>query len=76
MMTIHVSNRYLFIVVGTGMTILVQSSSVFTSAITPLVGLGVISIDRMYPLTLGSNIGMFHALQRFAYTDELVLFAI
>jgi len=48
---------YLFIVVGTGMTILVQSSSVFTSAITPLVGLGVISIDRMYPLTLGSNIG-------------------
>jgi len=48
---------YLFIIVGTGMTILVQSSSVFTSAITPLVGLGVISIDRMYPLTLGSNIG-------------------
>ena len=39
------------------MTILVQSSSVFTSALTPLVGLGVISIDRMYPLTLGSNIG-------------------
>jgi len=48
---------YLFILVGTGMTILVQSSSVFTSAITPLVGMGVISIDRMYPLTLGSNIG-------------------
>jgi len=35
----------------------VQSSSVFTSLITPLVGLGVISIERMYPLTLGSNIG-------------------
>lgn len=49
--------RYVFIVLGTGMTILVQSSSVFTSALTPLVGLGVISIDRMYPLTLGSNIG-------------------
>ncbi|XP_063682867.1 sodium-dependent phosphate transport protein 2B-like isoform X2 [Bolinopsis microptera] len=48
---------YLFILVGTGMTILVQSSSVFTSALTPLVGLGVISLDRMYPLTLGSNIG-------------------
>lgn len=39
------------------MTILVQSSSVFTSTLTPLVGLGVISIERMYPLTLGSNIG-------------------
>ena len=39
------------------MTILVQSSSIFTSAITPLVGIGAIHIDRMYPLTLGSNIG-------------------
>lgn len=48
---------YLFIIMGMGMTILVQSSSVFTSAITPLVGMGVISIDRMFPLTLGSNIG-------------------
>ena len=41
------------------MTILVQSSSVFTSAITPLVGLGVISLERMFPLTLGSNIGQY-----------------
>ena len=39
------------------MTFLVQSSSVFTSALTPLVGLGVISVERVYPLTLGSNIG-------------------
>lgn len=48
---------YVAILIGTGMTILVQSSSVFTSALTPLVGIGVITIDRMYPLTLGSNIG-------------------
>ncbi|XP_004696878.1 sodium-dependent phosphate transport protein 2A [Echinops telfairi] len=48
---------YLAIVVGAGMTFVVQSSSVFTSAITPLIGLGVISIERAYPLTLGSNIG-------------------
>lgn len=39
------------------MTFIVQSSSVFTSALTPLVGIGVISIERVYPLTLGSNIG-------------------
>ncbi|XP_069113975.1 sodium-dependent phosphate transport protein 2B-like [Argopecten irradians] len=45
------------IVVGAGLTILVQSSSIFTSALTPLVGVGVIHIERMYPLTLGSNIG-------------------
>uniref|UniRef100_A0A3B3UMB9 Solute carrier family 34 member 2a n=1 Tax=Poecilia latipinna TaxID=48699 RepID=A0A3B3UMB9_9TELE len=48
---------YIAIVVGAGMTFIVQSSSVFTSAITPLVGIGVISIERAYPLSLGSNIG-------------------
>uniref|UniRef100_A0AAQ5Y5F6 Sodium-dependent phosphate transport protein 2B n=1 Tax=Amphiprion ocellaris TaxID=80972 RepID=A0AAQ5Y5F6_AMPOC len=48
---------YLAIMVGAGMTFLVQSSSIFTSAITPLVGIGVISLERAYPLTLGSNIG-------------------
>ncbi|KAM5284822.1 sodium-dependent phosphate transport protein 2B isoform 1-T2 [Hipposideros larvatus] len=48
---------YLAIFVGAGMTFVVQSSSVFTSTLTPLIGLGVISIERAYPLTLGSNIG-------------------
>ncbi|KAK3525731.1 hypothetical protein QTP70_006747 [Hemibagrus guttatus] len=48
---------YMAMIVGAGMTFLVQSSSVFTSAMTPLIGLGVISLERAYPLTLGSNIG-------------------
>ncbi|CAO2639923.1 Sodium-dependent phosphate transport protein 2B [Lemmus lemmus] len=48
---------YLAILVGAGMTFIVQSSSVFTSAMTPLIGIGVITIERAYPLTLGSNIG-------------------
>ncbi|CAL8252118.1 unnamed protein product [Merluccius merluccius] len=48
---------YIAMLVGAGMTFIVQSSSVFTSAITPLVGIGVISLERAYPLTLGSNIG-------------------
>uniref|UniRef100_A0A3B5AA09 Sodium-dependent phosphate transport protein 2B-like n=1 Tax=Stegastes partitus TaxID=144197 RepID=A0A3B5AA09_9TELE len=48
---------YIAILVGAAMTFIVQSSSVFTSAITPLVGIGVISIERAYPLSLGSNIG-------------------
>ncbi|KAL4238206.1 hypothetical protein ACF0H5_002918 [Mactra antiquata] len=48
---------YLAIIIGAGLTILVQSSSIFTSSITPLVGMGVLSLDRMYPLTLGSNLG-------------------
>jgi solute carrier family 34 (sodium-dependent phosphate cotransporter) len=34
-----------------------QSSSVFTSTLNPLVGLGLIEIDRVFPLVLGSNIG-------------------
>ncbi|XP_075958315.1 sodium-dependent phosphate transport protein 2A-like [Anarhichas minor] len=48
---------FLALLVGAVMTFLVQSSSVFTSAITPLIGIGVISIERAYPLTLGSNLG-------------------
>ncbi|XP_054995772.1 sodium-dependent phosphate transport protein 2B-like [Sorex araneus] len=47
---------YLAILVGAGMTFIVQSSFVFTSAMNPLIGLGVISIERAYPLTLGSSI--------------------
>jgi len=48
---------YLAILVGAAATFVMQSSSVFTSALTPLVGMGVISVNRMYPLCLGSNIG-------------------
>ncbi|CAL1526046.1 unnamed protein product [Lymnaea stagnalis] len=53
----HWLTGYAAIIVGAGMTILVQSSSVFTSALTPLVGIGCLKIERMFPLTLGSNIG-------------------
>jgi sodium-dependent phosphate cotransporter len=48
---------YFAILVGAGMTVLVQSSSVFTSTLTPLVGVGIVTIERIYPLTLGANIG-------------------
>jgi len=48
---------YAAMLLGAGVTVLVQSSSVFTSALTPLVGIGVVTVERVYPLTLGSNIG-------------------
>ena len=48
---------YVVLLIGAGLTVLVQSSSVFTSALTPLVGIGCLKLERMYPLTLGSNIG-------------------
>ena len=56
-------NRYLFrndamaLVLGICLTVLVQSSSVTTSLIIPLVGAGVVTIYRCYPFTLGANIG-------------------
>lgn len=48
---------YMNIILGILLTISVQSSSVTTSALTPLVGLGIISLEQMYPITLGANIG-------------------
>ncbi|CAF0771665.1 unnamed protein product [Brachionus calyciflorus] len=47
----------LAILLGCVLTIIVQSSSVFTSSLIPLVGLGVVSLERLFPLTLGSNLG-------------------
>lgn len=48
---------YFAMLVGAGITILVQSSSVTTAVLTPLVGMGLISVERIYPLVLGANIG-------------------
>ena len=48
---------YLAILMGAVLTFVVQSSSVFTSTLTPLVGVGLITVERVYPLTLGSNLG-------------------
>jgi sodium-dependent phosphate cotransporter len=48
---------YVAILVGTGITILVQSSSVTTSVLTPLAATDIIFLEQMLPLTLGANIG-------------------
>ena len=50
-------NGYLGIALGAGLTMLLQSSSLTTSLLTPWVGIGVIRLEQMYPLTLGANIG-------------------
>eukprot|EP00617_Octactis_speculum_P020352 CAMPEP_0185744114 /NCGR_PEP_ID=MMETSP1174-20130828/2127_1 /TAXON_ID=35687 /ORGANISM="Dictyocha speculum, Strain CCMP1381" /LENGTH=584 /DNA_ID=CAMNT_0028417301 /DNA_START=45 /DNA_END=1799 /DNA_ORIENTATION=+ len=47
----------LAMLVGTGLTILVQSSSVTTSVLTPLVAADIITLEQMLPLTMGANIG-------------------
>jgi sodium-dependent phosphate cotransporter len=50
-------NGYLAIAIGASITMLVQSSSITTSTLTPLVGMGVLRLEQMFPLTLGANIG-------------------
>merc|ERR1719183_1600402 len=47
----------LSIIYGMLMTIAVQSSSITTSTLTPLVALDIITLEQMLPLTLGANIG-------------------
>eukprot|EP00567_Pseudictyota_dubia_P002520 CAMPEP_0197464550 /NCGR_PEP_ID=MMETSP1175-20131217/64076_1 /TAXON_ID=1003142 /ORGANISM="Triceratium dubium, Strain CCMP147" /LENGTH=648 /DNA_ID=CAMNT_0043000531 /DNA_START=255 /DNA_END=2201 /DNA_ORIENTATION=+ len=65
-------NGYLAMLLGCGITILVQSSSITTSTLTPLVGMGVIHIEQMYPLTLGANIGTtFTALMAAMVSDKI-----
>ena len=48
---------YLWIILGAGITVLVQSSSVITSGLVPLVSSKVITLERAYPITLGANLG-------------------
>uniref|UniRef100_A0A7E4W6R3 Sodium-dependent phosphate transport protein 2B n=1 Tax=Panagrellus redivivus TaxID=6233 RepID=A0A7E4W6R3_PANRE len=48
---------YLVMLFGCAVVMVIQSSSVFRSALTPLVGVGVVTLDRLYPLIVGSNVG-------------------
>jgi sodium-dependent phosphate cotransporter len=45
------------IATGAVTTIAVQSSSITTSVLVPLVGSGVLNIRNAYPITLGANLG-------------------
>jgi len=56
-------NGYLFartwraLVIGTIITILVQSSSISTSIIVPMVAGGIFTLHQVFPFLLGANIG-------------------
>ncbi|CAN5733298.1 sodium:phosphate symporter [soil metagenome] len=45
------------ILVGLALTVSVQSSSIATSLLVPLIAAGVLSLENAYPITLGSNLG-------------------
>lgn len=50
-------NGYVMMLVGAGVTFVVQSSSITTSVLTPMVGVDLIALEQMYPMVLGANIG-------------------
>jgi solute carrier family 34 (sodium-dependent phosphate cotransporter) len=45
------------IVIGVVVTVAVQSSSITTSILIPLVGSGILAVRSAYPITLGANVG-------------------
>jgi sodium-dependent phosphate cotransporter len=42
---------------GTLITVMVQSSSITTSVMVPLVGSGVVTLEQLFPFTIGANLG-------------------
>lgn len=56
-------DRYLFktalasMFLGFGVTAIVQSSSITTSLVIPLVGAGILTVEKVFPYMLGANVG-------------------
>lgn len=50
-------NAFTAFVVGILLTVGVQSSSITTSVIVPLAGAGLLTLEQIYPYTLGANVG-------------------
>jgi sodium-dependent phosphate cotransporter len=42
---------------GLAFTIIVQSSSITTSLLIPLVAAGILTVEAAFPITIGANIG-------------------
>jgi len=45
------------ILIGIILTVMVQSSSITTSVMVPLAGAGLVTLQQIYPITIGANIG-------------------
>jgi sodium-dependent phosphate cotransporter len=50
-------NAWLALLFGVILTAIVQSSSITTSLVIPLAGAGILSIEQIFPYTVGANIG-------------------
>ncbi|MCD6393834.1 MAG: Na/Pi symporter [Planctomycetes bacterium] len=50
-------NSFMALVAGLAFTIFVQSSSITTSLLIPMVASGVLTVEGIFPITMGANIG-------------------
>jgi sodium-dependent phosphate cotransporter len=50
-------SRFLGLIAGLAFTIIVQSSSITTSLLIPLVAAGILTVESAFPITIGANIG-------------------
>lgn len=50
-------NAYVSILFGAVITVAVQSSSITTSLLIPMAGSGLLTLQAIYPITIGANIG-------------------
>ncbi len=50
-------STFVALLIGAGLTVAVQSSSITTSLVVPLVGTGILRLETVYPLMLGANMG-------------------
>ncbi len=51
------ANAFVAITLGALVTAVIQSSSLTTSILVPLVGAGLLSLEAAFPITIGANIG-------------------
>jgi sodium-dependent phosphate cotransporter len=50
-------NGYVNILLGLVVTFVVHSSTIVTSILTPMAGHGVVTLEQVYPIVLGANVG-------------------
>lgn len=51
------ASPYLTLLIGAGITAIIQASGITTCMIVPMIGAGLITIEQAFPLTVGANIG-------------------
>ena len=55
--TLGAGSGFVAILLGAIITVSVQSSSITTSVLVPLAASGVLTLENIYPMTLGANVG-------------------